>query len=82
MSEITFSSREKEQLVAKLKKYFESELDFEIGQFDCEFLLDFISSEFGAHYYNKGLVDAQTILAAKLDDINHAIYEIEQPTKF
>ena len=82
MSDIKFSTHEKEELVSKFKKYFKAELDFEMGQFDCEFLLDFISKELGSHYYNKGLADAQAILASKLDDINHAIYEIEQPTKF
>ena len=61
MSEIKFSRTEKEILTQKLKKYFAEELDQDIGQFDCEFLLDFISSEIGAYYYNKGLSDAQAI---------------------
>lgn len=80
MADIKFSTDEKALLVHKLKDYFDKELDQEIGQFDCEFLLDFISKELGAHYYNKGLSDAQTIVSSKLDDITDAFYEMEIAT--
>ena len=80
MSEITFSKEEKEILVRKLKAYFETELDQEVGQFECQFLLDFISEEIGAFYYNKGLSDAQAIVLGKIKDITDAFYEIEKPT--
>jgi uncharacterized protein (DUF2164 family) len=43
-------------------------------------LLDFISSEIGAFYYNKGLSDAQAIVLGKIEDITDAFYEIEKPT--
>ena len=83
MYPIEFSSPEKEILVQKVKQYFESELNQEIGQFDAEFLLDFFSKEVGGYYYNRGLFDAQTIIAGKLDNItetvNEAISEIEKP---
>jgi len=80
MSEITFSKEEKEILVRKLKAYFETELDQEVGQGECQFLLDFISEEIGAFYYNKGLSDAQAIVLGKIEDITDAFYEIEKPT--
>jgi len=80
MSEITFSKEEKEILVRKLKAYFETELYQEVGQFECQFLLDFISEEIGAFYYNKGLSDAQAIVLGKIEDITDAFYEIEKPT--
>ena len=65
-------------LVEKLVEYFEQELDTELGQFDAEFLLQFIANEMGSHFYNQGLYDAQTILQSKLDDINEAIAAIEK----
>ena len=43
MSIIEFSHEEKEVLSHKLKDYVAKELDHEIGQFESEFLLDFIS---------------------------------------
>lgn len=79
MSNIKFTNQEKEQLVIKLQKYFERELEQEIGQFDAEFLLDFISKEFGSFYYNRGLYDSQSIISDRVEQISEAIYELEQP---
>ncbi|PCJ32552.1 MAG: hypothetical protein COA90_02610 [Gammaproteobacteria bacterium] len=82
MNKITFSTAEKDLLVSKIESYFHAELNQEIGQFDAEFLLDFFSQELGAYYYNRGLSDARTVLAAKLDDVDASIYELEKPTEF
>jgi len=82
MSSIEFSEKEKELLVRKLKIYFNDELDFEIGQFDAEFFLDFITKEIGGYHYNKGLKDAQEVFKSKVDSIIDTIYELEIPTEF
>ena len=82
MSEIKFSAEEKALIVDKLKRYFSVELDQDLGQFDAEFLLDFISSEMGAYYYNRDLGDARAVMQSKLDQVDDAIYEIEKPTNF
>lgn len=82
MSTITFGKEEKAILVRKLQFYFQEELRQQIGQFDAEFLLDFISGELGTYYYNRGLYDAQAALAAKLEDVQDAIFQLERPTDF
>ena len=82
MSDITFSNEEKAILVEKLKSYFDRYLEQDIVQFECQFLLDFISSEIGDLYYNKGLNDAQAVILGKIDDITDTLYEIEKPTSF
>ena len=79
MAQIIFSEDKKTQLIDKLQRYFESELDYELGQFDADFLLDFISKEFGAVYYNQGVKDARDIIEQKVELIGESIYEIEQP---
>ena len=79
MAQIILSEDKKTQLIDKLQRYFESELDYELGQFDADFLLDFISKEFGAVYYNQGLKDARDIIEQKVELIGESIYEIEQP---
>jgi uncharacterized protein (DUF2164 family) len=79
---IEFSKEEKAIIVRKLQIYFNEELKQELGRFDAEFLLDFMGEEIGAYFYNRGLQDAQTILASKLDDLNDAIYQLERPTEF
>jgi uncharacterized protein (DUF2164 family) len=79
MTTIKFSNQEKEQLVDKLQRYFERELEQELGQFDAEFLLDFVSKELGSFYYNRGLYDAQHIITDRVEQISEAIYELEKP---
>tara|TARA_Y100000034_G_scaffold10687_1_gene11185 strand:+ start:247 stop:486 length:240 start_codon:yes stop_codon:yes gene_type:complete len=76
---IEFSFKEKEALMDKIQKYMNDELDVEIGQFDAGFLLDFMTEQIGPAFYNKGVQDAQQVLDEKLDDIRHALYEIEKP---
>lgn len=75
---IRFSDAQKHTLVTKLQRYFENELDSEIGQFDAEFLLDFFSKEMGNYYYNQGVRDSQAVLASRIDDVADAIFELEK----
>ncbi|MBE1298382.1 MAG: DUF2164 family protein [Alteromonadaceae bacterium] len=75
---IRFSESQKHTLVTKLQRYFEDELDSEIGQFDAEFLLDFISKEMGTYYYNQGVKDSQAVLASRIEDVTEAIFELEK----
>lgn len=82
MKTIEFTQDETALLVDKLKRYFDRELDQELGQFDAEFLLDFISKDLGAYYYNRGLMDARLLVESKLDDIDAGIVELEQVTEF
>ncbi len=82
MTGIEFTRDEKELLVSKLKRYLDQELDYDIGQFDAEFLLDFFSKEIGVYHYNRGLKDAQDVFKSKVEDITDAIYELEIPTQF
>ena len=79
MSKIEFSKAEKDAIGLKIQRYFNAELDQDIGQFEAEFLLDFFAKEIGSYFYNRGLHDAQAILESKLADIADAIYEIEKP---
>jgi uncharacterized protein (DUF2164 family) len=82
MAAIRFNEEEKAAIGRKLQHYFAEELKQDLGRFDAEFLLDFISEEVGAYFYNRGLQDAQAILASKLDDLGECIYQLERPTDF
>lgn len=76
---IEFDNDRKSIVVHKIQRYFEDELQQEIGQFDAEFLLDFFAREIGPQFYNQGLQDAQAVLSARIDDLQDAISEIEKP---
>ncbi len=82
MSKIEFSKEEREVLSLKIQAYLIDELDFDIGQFDADFFLDFISEEMGAYFYNRGLEDARLVVDKKLERLNEDIYSIEKPTEF
>ncbi|EEX94030.1 hypothetical protein VIOR3934_08526 [Vibrio orientalis CIP 102891 = ATCC 33934] len=82
MSKIEFTSQQKQAMSRELQRYLEDELDVEIGQFDADFLLDFITNKFGPAFYNQGLSDAETIMQRKIVDIADELYEIEQPSDF
>jgi uncharacterized protein (DUF2164 family) len=79
---IEFSKEEKEVITGKIQRYFQDELNQEIGGFDSEFLLDFFSEHIGSYYYNRGLFDARAIMEERLEAITEAIYEIEKPTEY
>lgn len=75
---IELDSKQKARMTDSLQRYLQDELDVEIGQFDADFLVDFISKKFGAVYYNKGIEDAQKVMERKMLDIGDELYEIEQ----
>ena len=71
--------QDKATIIEKLCDYMDRELDIELGQFDAEFLFDFIHKEFAPLFYNQGLTDAQTVLNEKLDSLCDSIIELEKP---
>jgi uncharacterized protein (DUF2164 family) len=76
---ITLSSDQKNHLINQLQQYFEAELAQDLGQFEAEFLIDFLAENFGVHYYNKGLEDAQTIVSSQAEELIEIIDEAIKP---
>ncbi len=81
MALIEFSTEERKILARKIKAYISSELDYELGEFDAGFLLDFFVDEVGPYFYNRGLYDAQALLTQRLDTVGEAILDLEKPTE-
>ena len=80
LAEIKLDDSVKVEVVAKLQKYFQDELQQEIGSFDAEFLLDFFSKEVGGFYCNQGLADALKNFESKMEDVGELIYQLEKET--
>lgn len=80
MSEIKLNQTQKEEIVDKLKNYFNDEMHQEIGQFEAEFLLDFFAKHVGGYFYNQGLQDASKVFENKIEDIQQHLYELEKPS--
>ncbi|MDG3085423.1 DUF2164 domain-containing protein [Vibrio hannami] len=80
MSDIKLDTIQKEAMISLLQDYFDQELNTELGQFDADFLIDFISKKMGSIYYNQGVKDAQAVIERKVIDIADELYEIEKET--
>lgn len=78
MTKIVLDGDKKTVVVAKLKDYFDVELNQEIGEFEAEFLIDFFIDEIGKELYNQGVKDAQALLSKKVDDILDSFYDLEK----
>ncbi len=75
---ISFSREEAAAITPRLQAYFRDELDVELGGLPAEMLLDFLGREIGPFFYNRGLYDAQAIVAKKAEDISEAIAGLER----
>jgi uncharacterized protein (DUF2164 family) len=76
-----FCALQKAEIVARIQRYFSDELDQTLGALPAEFLLDFFSTEIGAHFYNRGLRDAHAAFTKKMEDFGEAIYLLERETE-
>ncbi|ASP38341.1 hypothetical protein CHH28_06445 [Bacterioplanes sanyensis] len=79
MKELSLSVQQKQAMVARIKDYFEQQLNQDIGGFEAEFLIDFFAKELGGYYYNQGLIDAQQLINEKMEELNYTLQEWEQP---
>ncbi|ALG54111.1 DUF2164 domain-containing protein [Vibrio parahaemolyticus] len=75
---IKLERAQKETLASAIQDYMQDELSIEIGQFDSEFLIDFITDKLGAVYYNKGVEDAKAVIERRMLEVSDELYEIEQ----
>ncbi len=81
MSDIKFTQEEKETLIPKIKMYLNDELDFEVGNFNAEFLLDFFIEEVGPYFYNRGIKDSLDMLDTRMEEVKESIYVLEKVIK-
>ena len=79
MSDIKLAPDETEFLVSKVKKYFQDELDQDIGAFEAEFLIDFMAKELGPKIYNRAILDAHALFAEKTEELGYLLQELEKP---
>ena len=56
---------------------FDRTLNQKMRSFDAELLLDFFTDEIGPYFYNQGLWDAWAVLLECVENMNEAIYAIE-----
>ena len=75
---IKLERSQQEILAVAIQDYMQDELSVEIGQFDSEFLIDFITEKLAPIYYNKGIEDAKAVIERRMLEMSDELYEIEQ----
>ena len=61
-----------------IQRYFQENLDDEIGDLGAQLLLEFFVRELGAPVYNQAIRDAHDFIQDKLVDLAGEFYEPEQ----
>ena len=67
----------RKRMVASIRRYFEQELDEEIGDLKASFLLDFCLKEICPVVYNLAIADAQAWMLGRVEDLESSLYEPE-----
>ncbi len=75
---IEFTREETRLIVREIQRYFQLELDQEIGALPAEMLLDFFATKIGAQFYNRGLYDAHQVVLSRMDDVAEAVLGLER----
>lgn len=78
MKPVVFSKEETADLAPRLQAFLRDELDVEIGTLQASMLLDFMARDLGHAIYNRGLYDAQALVAGKVEELADAIFALEQ----
>lgn len=74
---IKISKATKKKLIKSIKKYFEEELEEEIGDLKASLFLDFCLQEICPSIYNQAIIDARRFIEDKLSDMEDTCYEPE-----
>ncbi len=61
---------EREDALERLRAYFGRERGEELGELGAALLFDFIAEQLGPHFYNKGIEDAQALVARFADSLD------------
>jgi uncharacterized protein (DUF2164 family) len=74
---IEISSEARQALIASIQRYFQENMEEEIGNISAGALLGFFLAELGPVVYNKAVADVQARLQARVMEVDLEVYEEE-----
>ncbi|WP_028117228.1 DUF2164 domain-containing protein [Ferrimonas senticii] len=80
MDKLNLSRPQTEQLAQAIQHYCQQEFEVDLGQFEAEFLLQFVVDKVAPEIYNQALLDAQALLENRVNDWRDDLYQIEKPS--
>ncbi|MBP6115313.1 MAG: DUF2164 domain-containing protein [Neisseriaceae bacterium] len=72
--DINLEKHQRDLLAASLIKYFDHNLDHDLGNLDAGFLLDFILEEVGPSIYNQAVRDVQNNLLQRVQEVDAEVF--------
>lgn len=72
--DINLEKHQRDLLAASLIKYFDRNLDHDLGNLDAGFLLDFILEEVGPSIYNQAVRDVQNNLLQRVQEVDAEVF--------
>jgi uncharacterized protein (DUF2164 family) len=77
--QVAISNEAKEQAVASIKRYFEEEMDRELGDLEAGLLLEYFLTELGPTVYNRAIADARAFFEERAGDLDGVCFQAEFP---
>jgi uncharacterized protein (DUF2164 family) len=77
MIAIELKKQARTDAIASLKKYFEQEIQEQLGDLRAGLLLDFFLQQIGPAIYNQAIADAQARMTARVADLEGELYAEE-----
>ena len=65
------------RLLNSIKRFFDEEMDDDIGDLKARLVLEFCLAEIGPSIYNKAVADAQSFMQERVSDLDGSCYEAE-----
>lgn len=68
----------KESISREIMSYCETELDWKLGRFEAEELVQLLVDKISKVEYNRGLQEALAVFSRKMEDVSGEIYILEK----
>ncbi|QCB48386.1 DUF2164 domain-containing protein [Hydrogenophaga sp. PAMC20947] len=74
---IELTQEDRQQAIASIERYFREERDEKIGNLTAGAMLGFFLEEIGPSIYNRGVLDAQEKIQARVAEVDFEVHEAE-----
>jgi uncharacterized protein (DUF2164 family) len=74
---ITLSDDARKRAIASIRRYFDENLESEIGDLKAELVLDYFLAEHGPTVYNQAIADARSFFDERSADLGALCYHSE-----
>lgn len=72
---INLSKQQKENAVSSIQRFFDQDIEIELGELQAALVLEFFEKEIAPFAYNQGIEDAKHFLMVRAEDLSAACYE-------